>query len=178
MSEQSSGTDLTSTRNADQTPQTPQNTPGAGAVSTEKPRANPRRKMLLAAAGLLVLAAALWFGVPWVQTALNTVSTDDAYVNGHVTFVAARVRGQVAHVLVDDNYRVRRGDLLVELAWRAPPNPCLALPASRSAIPSSAMRIDRRSARAGAGCRASSRANKLSATLRMNRFLEAAHCAR
>ena len=46
---------------------------------------------------------------------LNTVSTDDAYVNGHVTFVAARVRGQVARVLVDDNYRVRKGDLLVEL---------------------------------------------------------------
>ena len=46
---------------------------------------------------------------------LNTVSTDDAYVNGHVTFVAARVRGQVSRVLVDDNYRVRKGDLLVEL---------------------------------------------------------------
>ena len=57
----------------------------------------------------------LWFGVPWVQTTLNTVSTDDAYVNGHVTFVAARVRGQVARVLVDDNYRVRKGDLLVQL---------------------------------------------------------------
>ena len=43
--------------------------------------------MLLGAAGVLVLAAALWFGIPWVQTTLNTVSTDDAYVNGHVTFV-------------------------------------------------------------------------------------------
>ena len=29
--------------------------------------------------------------------------------------MAARVRGQVARVLVDDNYRVRKGDLLVEL---------------------------------------------------------------
>ena len=65
--------------------------------------------------GLLILAGALWFGIPWVQTTLNTVSTDDAYVNGHVTFVAARVRGQVSRVLVDDNYRVRKGDLLVEL---------------------------------------------------------------
>ena len=36
-------------------------------------------------------------------------------MNGHVTFVAARVRGQVARVLVDDNNRVRQGDLLVEL---------------------------------------------------------------
>ena len=71
--------------------------------------------MLVGAAGLLILAGALWFGIPWVQTTLNTVSTDDAYVNSHVTFVAARVRGQVARVLVDDNYRVRKGDLLVQL---------------------------------------------------------------
>ena len=46
---------------------------------------------------------------------LNTVSTDDAYVNGHVTFVAPRVAGQVSRVLVDDNYRVKKGDLLVQL---------------------------------------------------------------
>jgi membrane fusion protein (multidrug efflux system) len=36
-------------------------------------------------------------------------------VNGHVTFVAPRVTGQVVRVLVDDNYRVKRGDLLVQL---------------------------------------------------------------
>jgi membrane fusion protein (multidrug efflux system) len=71
--------------------------------------------MLLGALGLLILAGALWFGIPWVQTTLTTVSTDDAYVNGHVTFVAARVKGQVSRVLVDDNYRVRKGDLLVQL---------------------------------------------------------------
>ena len=46
---------------------------------------------------------------------LNTFSTDDAYVNGHVTFVAPRVAGQVSRVLVDDNYRVKKGDLLVQL---------------------------------------------------------------
>jgi membrane fusion protein, multidrug efflux system len=74
-----------------------------------------RRRLLIGALGVLVLAAALWFGIPWVQTTLNTVSTDDAYVNGHVTFVAARVKGQVSRVLVDDNYRVRKGDLLVQL---------------------------------------------------------------
>jgi membrane fusion protein (multidrug efflux system) len=46
---------------------------------------------------------------------LNTVSTDDAYVNGHVTLVAPRVAGQVSQVLVDDNYRVKKGALLVQL---------------------------------------------------------------
>ena len=36
-------------------------------------------------------------------------------VNGHVTFVAARVSGQIARVLVDDNNRVHKGDLLAQL---------------------------------------------------------------
>jgi membrane fusion protein (multidrug efflux system) len=52
---------------------------------------------------------------PVLEKAMNTVSTDDAYVNSHVTFVAPRVAGQVSRVLVDDNYRVKKGDLLVQL---------------------------------------------------------------
>jgi membrane fusion protein (multidrug efflux system) len=57
----------------------------------------------------------LFEGVPWVRRALSTVSTDDAFVNGHVTFVAPRVAGQVVRVLVDDNNRVKAGDALVQL---------------------------------------------------------------
>src|ERR1700733_517179 len=108
------GNEPTSTRSADSAP-IPQTPVRSGAVSPEKQKATRRRKMLLGAAGVVVLAAVLLIGIPWTLEALNTVSTDDAYVNGHVTFVAARVRGQVARVLVDDNNRVRRGDLLVEL---------------------------------------------------------------
>ncbi len=74
-----------------------------------------RRRLLMGVAAAVVLAIAAVFGVPWIRETLNTVSTDDAYVNGHVTFVAARVPGQVSKVLVDDNNRVRKGDLLVEL---------------------------------------------------------------
>src|SRR5215467_4864806 len=77
--------------------------------------ATRKRKLLIGALGVLVLAAALWFGIPWIRLTLTTVSTDDAFVNGHVTFVAARVHGQVSRVLVDDNNRVHKGDLLVEL---------------------------------------------------------------
>ncbi|HEX8915885.1 MAG TPA: efflux RND transporter periplasmic adaptor subunit [Humisphaera sp.] len=54
-------------------------------------------------------------GAPWAVRAVNTVSTDDAYVNGHATLVAPRVPGQVAAVLVEDNNRVRRGDVLLRL---------------------------------------------------------------
>ena len=63
--------------------------------------------------------AGLAFGgyalAPTVKTMMETVSTDDAYVNGHVTYVAPRVAGQVSRVLVDDNDRVSKGDLLVQL---------------------------------------------------------------
>jgi membrane fusion protein (multidrug efflux system) len=74
-----------------------------------------KRKLLAGVAGLAVLAILLVVGVPWIKEMLSTVSTDDAFVNGHVTFVAPRVAGQIARVLVDDNNRVRRGDLLAEL---------------------------------------------------------------
>jgi membrane fusion protein (multidrug efflux system) len=70
---------------------------------------------VLAAILLVGLGLGLRYPVPTVVTMLNTVSTDDAFVNGHVTFVAPRVQGQVKRVLVDDNYRVKMGDLLVEL---------------------------------------------------------------
>ncbi len=63
----------------------------------------------------MALAAILFWVVPMVIASLSIASTDDAYVNGHLTFVAPRVGGQVARVLVDDNNRVRKGDLIVEL---------------------------------------------------------------
>ena len=65
--------------------------------------------------GALILIVVGVGGIPWIRTALTTVSTDDAYVNGHVTFVAPRVAGQISGVLVDDNYRVRQGDLLAQI---------------------------------------------------------------
>lgn len=74
-----------------------------------------RRRLLLGVAAVLLLAVILVFGIPWIRQTLNTVSTDDAFVNGHVTFVAARVPGQVSRVLVDDNNTVHQGDRLVKL---------------------------------------------------------------
>jgi membrane fusion protein, multidrug efflux system len=75
----------------------------------------PRRKLLASVLGVAFLAVLVVFGIPWAKEMLNTVSTDDAFVNGHVTFVAPRVVGQISRVLVDDNNRVRKGDLLAAL---------------------------------------------------------------
>src|SRR6185295_12944831 len=88
-------------------------------VEAAERRAEPKkvawRKWLIAGVAVVgIVAVGIWLA-PLIRTALTTISTDDAYVNGHVTFVAPRVGGQVARVLVDDNYRVHKGDLLVQL---------------------------------------------------------------
>jgi membrane fusion protein (multidrug efflux system) len=95
--------------NSAQTPPDPQPAPQEAGKLTR------RRVILFAALGVVVLAVLIVFGVPWVEAMLNTVSTDDAFVNGHVTFVAPRVAGQISRVLVDDDNRVRKGDLIAEL---------------------------------------------------------------
>jgi membrane fusion protein, multidrug efflux system len=98
--------------------------PAAGETHQEPHPATPpapeikrhvRRRWVWLLAGLLVLTALGHYFTPSVVLAFTTISTDDAYVNGHVTFVAPRVAGQVSRVLVDDNYRVKQGDLLVQL---------------------------------------------------------------
>ena len=80
--------------------------------SAPKPKRKRRLRIWVAAIAAALLVV---FGVPWIQHSLSTVSTDDAYVNGYVTFVAPRVSGQVTRVLVDDDNRVKKGDVLVEL---------------------------------------------------------------
>jgi membrane fusion protein, multidrug efflux system len=83
--------------------------PAAGAPS------HPWRRVLLWAGAVAGLAFGGYALAPTVKTMLETISTDDAYLNGHVTYVAPRVAGEVSRVLVDDNDRVRKGDLLVQL---------------------------------------------------------------
>jgi membrane fusion protein, multidrug efflux system len=83
------------------------------------PRPNPLRHLsrpqAIGAAGAVLALLLLSIFESSIHRAFTTISTDDAYVSGHVTFVAPRVAGQVANVLVDDNNRVRKGDVLVQL---------------------------------------------------------------
>ena len=62
-----------------------------------------------------MLAAAAYFLYPRVVLALDTVSTDDAYVSAHVTHVAPRIAETVLEVRVDDNDFVKKGDILIRL---------------------------------------------------------------
>ena len=70
---------------SDSPPATP---PPAGAPS------HPWRKALLWAGTVAGLALGAYFLAPTVKTMLETVSTDDAYVNGDVTLVAPGCRAR------------------------------------------------------------------------------------
>jgi membrane fusion protein, multidrug efflux system len=102
---------------APQSPEKPvESTPAqAEAAPKPEPRALPARRRLPRPVLFVVAAIVLIMAVVWIIRSFRTVSTDDAYVNSYVTFVAPRVTGQVSQVLVDNNNRVRKGDVLVQL---------------------------------------------------------------
>lgn len=62
---------------------------------------------------LVLLAGGL--GYHFWQKSKQSVSTDDAYVEGDVITVSAEVPGRIVDVAVKDNQRVKKGDLLVRI---------------------------------------------------------------
>src|SRR5258708_2058767 len=67
------------------------------------------------AAGVLLAAAAAWYGWSWWTVGRFIETTDDAFVGGEITVIAPKVAGFIEQVTVTDNQRVRAGDLLVKL---------------------------------------------------------------
>ena len=101
-----------------QSPKPPESgKPAAATPPAETKPAAPAAKKHSAKmmAGIVAAAVVLIFVIRAIINSMGIVSTDDAYVNSHVTFVAPRVAGQVKAVLVDDNNRVHRGDVMVQL---------------------------------------------------------------
>jgi membrane fusion protein, multidrug efflux system len=71
----------------------------------------PARLLLLLAVGAALIGGA----VIWWLDARQWVTTDDAFIDVHMVHIAPEVGGRVARVLVDDNQRVKAGQLLVAL---------------------------------------------------------------
>lgn len=65
--------------------------------------------VVIIAVVLIVALVIIWFVLR------QYVYTDDAYIDGHVTQISARVASQVLAVRVADNQLVHKGQLLIEL---------------------------------------------------------------
>ena len=84
-----------------------------------KPESNekkPQRRKILVLILFCALAVGGALAVFWyLQYASTHISTDDAFVDGHVHVIAPKISGTIRGIMVKDNQRVARGDLLVEI---------------------------------------------------------------
>jgi membrane fusion protein (multidrug efflux system) len=80
-------------------------------ANKREPKRFGRRGIILLAVGALILAAATY----WYISNAGYETTDDAAVEAHVIQVSPKISAHVKAVHFDDNYQVKRGDLLLEL---------------------------------------------------------------
>jgi membrane fusion protein (multidrug efflux system) len=73
------------------------------------------KKIILRVVALAFLCAVLIFGWRWYADGRFMESTDDAYVEGDITNMTPKVAGHVVEVVVDDNQRVKAGDVLIRI---------------------------------------------------------------
>src|ERR1700722_12370511 len=73
------------------------------------------KRRLIAAAGLLFLAAAAGYGDYYWKTGRFLVSTDDAYVEAHSVLISPKVSGYISAAPVDDNQSVKAGTVLARI---------------------------------------------------------------
>lgn len=81
---------------------------------TRRPLAANRKRILIGVAAVVLLGAG-WFGFDYMTTGRFLVSTDDAYVRAYNTTLGAKVSGYVSAFLVDDNTKVRAGDVVARI---------------------------------------------------------------
>jgi membrane fusion protein (multidrug efflux system) len=64
--------------------------------------------------GLILLIALVW-GIGVLVHSFYYESTDDAFIEGHVVTVGTKISNIVQQVIIDDNYEVKQGELLVQI---------------------------------------------------------------
>jgi membrane fusion protein (multidrug efflux system) len=113
-----------------------------------------RRPVFLIVAAV-ILAVALFVGLRYWLYARSHESTDDAFIDAHITQVSPKVSGYVVKVYVESNQLVNKGDLLAEID---PRDLEARLEQAKAALSAGQARL--REARTGVALtRASSRAN-------------------
>lgn len=73
------------------------------------------RSVLLAAGAIAVLVVAGWYGDYYWTTGRFLESTDDAYVQAHSVLISPKVSGYISEVPVDDNQRVKAGEVVARI---------------------------------------------------------------
>jgi membrane fusion protein (multidrug efflux system) len=73
------------------------------------PVRNWKRISIVSSAAIVISALALWFLFG------NSITTDDAQVDGYITTVAPRISGDVVKLWVNDNQEVHAGDPLIDI---------------------------------------------------------------
>jgi membrane fusion protein (multidrug efflux system) len=73
------------------------------------------KQLLIAAAGLLFIAAAAGYGNYYWKTGRFLVSTDDAYVKAHSVLISPKVSGYISEAPVDDNQTVKAGEVIARI---------------------------------------------------------------
>lgn len=74
---------------------------------------NKKKKLIyLLGAGIVLAGIILTF---YIIHSFSRVTTDDAYIEGRIHSIAAKINGTVKEVYVDDNQSVKKGDILVEI---------------------------------------------------------------
>jgi membrane fusion protein (multidrug efflux system) len=86
--------------------------PEENGQAPKKKRKSPIKLLLIGGVILLII---LFFGYRYWQHASTHEDTDDAYTAGNTHQISPRVTGTVEQVLVDDNWHVDAGQLLVKL---------------------------------------------------------------
>lgn len=81
--------------------------------SNEQARQRPGKKplIILVIVVVVMLVVALWY---WLANR-NIATTDDAFTEGNAVTIAPKAAGYVVKLLVKDNQRVKKGDLLLQI---------------------------------------------------------------
>jgi len=77
------------------------------------PKKNNRRRHLIL--GTAALVAGLATAIYYYEFVAPFESTDDAFIEAHVTPIAPQVAGRVQQLLVKDNQEVKKGDVLLQI---------------------------------------------------------------
>ncbi len=79
------------------------------------PASSPVRTLIIRSVLVVVLVVAAIWGIYELIHSYYYESTDDAFIEGHVATIGTKLSNTVEKVLIDDNFEVKKGDLLVQI---------------------------------------------------------------